>query len=902
VVSFPLPVSMHIAPGANPADASTLQYTEITGDVRYADTIAIRAGSQDEMSRVDTTGHQATLDARSGNYSPRNPLGTWYGTLRKGTPIQTRVMLIDDLFARTVASGLGTEPASGQAWTLSTPFSVNGSNGLAALASANTTAVTSLPGVASDEVDVLKCTSLGAVTTGAAWVDATLLRYADLSNYIRVHTEYQPGGLIFVKITQVDAGSSIDILPLSATSLSYSAGTKIRTRVQAIGPVIRVKVWLDSGAEPAAWNYAVSAPNTTTRGNAVGLFVWRVSGNTNAGTLTESIYEFRCDTIRATTPVPEWPTRWDQTGKYATSPIVGAGILRRLGQGATALRSPLYRQITSLTRLIGYWPMEDGADSSVLTNVVTSGKPGAATGMSFGANGPDGSASAISFLNADSTSQVSGTFRPASSTAGWQISWALRLNAVPTGNAAMLTWYTNNGYTWSINLAVGFYNIHVVDKDGTVLLDSNVSFTGFDPPNDWVEFRLKATVSGGTVSAEFAWFKQGRSSPFGTTGTFSGTVGALTRWTAIGNTQLQGGSIAHLFGVTTGSDNLQSYEAMRAFDGYAGETAGARLLRLAGEEGVPLVVMGNTALCAPMGVQGVSTFLDLARECEDAEQGVIVERGLGLGFLTWDFRSNVPVTMALDFASGHVADPPEPTDDDQRLINVIKLTRKGGGEVIATDNASVALSGAYIDEPTVSLASDLQLIDHAGWRLHIGTVDELRWPQITLDLRRNPGLIPTWCAMRIGSRITIANPPSVVAGGPLDLILEGFTETIGMHTWDVVMACSPAAPWDVGVYDDAGTRRDSTSTVLGVARDAVQTSWTFSTANTAETWSTNAGDYPLDANCGGERVTVTAMGAISGTGPYTQTATVTRSVNGIVKAQTVNTPITLWRSVVRGLQ
>src|SRR6185312_3648566 len=68
--------------------------------------------------------------------------------------------------------------------------------------------------------------------------------------------------------------------------------------------------------------------------------------------------------------------------------------------------------------------------------------------------------------------------------------------------------------------------------------------------------------------------------------------------------------------------------------GYSGELAGDRLVRLAAEEGVPLTVIGDTADTAAMGVQTSATLLDLFSECEDADQGVLYERGAGLGYLT----------------------------------------------------------------------------------------------------------------------------------------------------------------------------------------------------------------------------------------------------------------------------
>jgi hypothetical protein len=901
MVSFPLPVSVHIAPGANPAAASTFQFTEITTDVLHGSAVQIKAGRSDETSDVGTGSHQLALNNQSGNYSRRNPLGSMYGQLRSGTPIQTRVKLIDDLFARTVASGLGTEPVSGQAWTAGSPWSANGSNGACSLPSSNTASLATLGSVLGDDVEIFKVTSLSAVPTGGAWVDATAVRVGDISNFMRVHTEFTPAGVIAVKISRVDKGTVTDLLSATTTSVAFSAGTKIATRVQAVGPTIRIKVWLASGSEPAAWSGSVDTTFTTVRGNAVGLYEWRLA--TNASSLTASIYEYRCDVIRATTPVPQWSPRWDQTSRNATTPVVGAGILRRLGQGASTVRSPMYLNIGSYTNLVGYWPIEDGSDSTALTNTVKAGRPGQTTDMQLGVDGPAGSTSAATFTDAAATSQMSGVFLPASTSAGWQFSWTCKLSALPSALTQMIIWWTSNGDRWAINLNTGVYNLHVIDKDGSLLLDSNISNVGSGDPNQWIAFRVKATVSGGTVSAEFAWYAQGAGTVWGATGTYSGsTVGALKLWAATGNASMQGGSMCQVFGVTTGNDDLQSYAALRAFDGYVGELAGDRVLRLAAQESVPVILMGDSSLTAPMGAQSPGTFLDLIRECEDAEQGLVIERGAGLGFITYRFRVNVPVAMALDFNARHIADPPEPTDDDLNLINVVNLTRKGGSEVTAEDASSIALSGAYSTDLTVNLQTDDQLFDQAGWRLHMGTIDELRWPVISLQLHRNPSLIPTWCGLRIGSRITIANPPSAVAGAQLDLILEGYTETITNVTWDVDLNCSPASAWDVGVwgttrYDPLTTTTNGTLPVGTVGQTGV--SLAITTVLPDEVWSTTA--VPYTWTVAGEQMTVTAMTAASGTGPFTQNATVTRGVNSLVKAHVASEQIQLADSRVYAL-
>src|SRR6185436_7167963 len=277
--------------------------------------------------------------------------------------------------------------------------------------------------------------------------------------------------------------------------------------------------------------------------------------------------------------------------------------------------------------------------------------------------------------------------------------------------------------------------------------------------------------------------------------------------------------------------------------GYAGETAGARLKRLANESGVQLNVLGSSANSALMGVQGNDNFLTLARECEAADQGILYESGAGLAYLPWSARINQPVAMALDFATGQIGAPPEPVDDDQRLRNRIELSRTGGGREIVTDDASIAKSGTYIDSVEVNLQADAQLAAHAGWRLHLGTIDELRWPRIELNLARNPGLIAAWCSVQIGSRITVANPPGAVAGQSLDLIVEGWTETLGQYRWDVALSCSPARPWRVAVQGDSSSRKDSRTTTLSGSLTTTATSVSITTANPREVWSTTAVPY-----------------------------------------------------------
>jgi len=894
--STPLPIVVGIAPGANPVSPTDWNFTDISDDIRAAGGVQIQVGRQDESDDVDATQVRAVVDNRSGNYTRLNPSGAYYGQLAKGTPISVAVTRINDTFTRSGA--LGTDTDSGLTWTtVALTWATTGSAATSALSSANTFNQATVDAGGHD-VEVTHTSSLSAVTTGAQWRDATIVRRVDDSNFYRLYTEFMPGGVINCRINRVIGGISTNLTDSIDAGVSYSAGTVIKTRVRAVGARLQIRAWLNSGTEPTTWTCEVDDDELT--GTGVGLYEWRTNGNTNAGTLTCTIDNFRSDVIRAITPVPEWPVRWDQSGRDVTAPIAGAGILRRLSQGQSALRSPMYRQLP-LWLPAGFWPLEDGSDSTAASSAVPRVPAGICNDVTFGADSPPGAAGAIQLNNTASTVVCRIPNSP-DTVDGYTFMVMFKQSAAVVADATIcLLDATGTVTKWQLVTAAGGAGVKFngFDSSGAAVVSTGAAGWGTVDPTRWTAIRLMVTVSGGTVTWEAAWNNATNPIFTGTSGSYSGSANKLTGATLTG---LAGMSYSMLW---LGANNLPfvNYAFYNVESGFAGELAGDRLARLCEEEGIPLTVIGDTANTTPMGVQLPATLLDLLRECEDADQGVLHERGAGLGYLTRVARYVAPgssPTMTLDFASGHIAAPPEPTDDDQRVRNQIKLRRPAGvGEVTAESENSIAASGVYSDDLSVNVGADILLDYHAYWRLHLGTFDGLRWPRITLNLARNPSLIAAWLKMRIGSRLTIANPPSAVAGASLDLIVEGWTETLTDYGWDVDLACSPASLWRVGVYDSASSPADSTSTTLGASRDATQTSWTFSTVDVKEVWSTTG--TPYDVGILGERVTVTLMGAASGSGPYTQTATVTRSVNGVVKAHAFGEAITLYTTNYYGV-
>src|SRR3546814_2449114 len=68
--------------------------------------------------------------------------------------------------------------------------------------------------------------------------------------------------------------------------------------------------------------------------------------------------------------------------------------------------------------------------------------------------------------------------------------------------------------------------------------------------------------------------------------------------------------------------------------------------------------------------------------------------------------------------------------------------------------------------------------DQAFWRLHLGTSDEARFPEITLNLRndRAAALEAAILAVMEGDIIRVTNPPVWLPGGPYELLVEAIRE------------------------------------------------------------------------------------------------------------------------------
>lgn len=357
-----------------------------------------------------------------------------------------------------------------------------------------------------------------------------------------------------------------------------------------------------------------------------------------------------------------------------------------------------------------------------------------------------------------------------------------------------------------------------------------------------------------------------------------------------------------------------SSSAYDAFTGWAGETPAERFARLCTENGIPYTVRELVTDGELMGPQGRTTLTELLDEAEATAEGVIDEDFGNLLRLTsrtglW----NQAVALALDVAAmpSQIEGPLTPSDDDALTRNWWAITRDGSddpaavakllaGPLNVADPEVNALGiGPAKDAATLSLYSAAQAAGHASYRVARDTVDKPRYPSVVINLANAPGLIPRWLTCDTGSRVTIASPPADLGTDPPDTILAGYVESFNQVSWTVDAFLDDGSIHRQALYGEAGgaldpaaaARYDCAGSTLATALAAATGAGTVDVAitDTCE-WAHDTGDYDIMIDA--EAITVTAVGAVSGTYPArTQTLTVTRAANGVQAAHDVGAEI-----------
>ncbi|MFI5524976.1 hypothetical protein [Streptomyces platensis] len=870
-------------------------WTDITHDVYSRDQIRITGGRADEGTKVDAGRCTMTLNNRGGKYSPRNPMGPYYGLIGRNTPVRVSVLTganylglpgavgdyastpdaaalditgdIDVRFDGTLTNwgatdleliGKFTYGSGGRSWYLGMrngrphfEWSVDGANTIQADAP---TAPTIPP---SGRLALAVTLDVNNGAGGCTVQFYTASTIAGPWSYLGAPVVFAGTTSIFNSNAPLRIGDAIGSLDFT-TAAGACHAAQVRSGI--------------GGTLAANPDFTAQAAGTTSFTDSTGK-VWTLAGGTDISNRR----------VRFSGEISSWPTRWEATDVYTQ--VEAAGILRRYGQGTSPLASTLRRRIPTDPNVVAYWPMEDGPSATQIMSPLPGVQPMTVAGFGFAQDESLPGSGPLPVIAA--TASMSGTV-PLATPGQWYIEMVYNLAAMP----GSLTTFLDVSATGTVRrclMRVQTNNIQVqaLDVDGAQIGFINV--TAADFAGSWGRMHLRASTSGSNTVLELFWVPIGGGG-LAASATFAGSPGAVSRVSSPFGAGLAGLRLGHLSVISQ-----QSYIYNGADQAFLGETARQRMERLTAEEGVPFSAVGVDT--DALGTQRQQTLLDLLREAEDVDHGILFEARdrLALAYRDRGTMYNQAPALELSYRTD-VVGPLEPVDDDQHVRNDVTVVRLNGSSARSTlevgrlsTQAPPLGVGRYDDSSTLNLLSDDQPAQHAGWGLHMGTWDETRYPVVRLNLARSPGLIDAATTVTVGDRITISSPPPWLPPDAIDLIAQGYAETLSQFEWTLEFNCTPAGPWNVSYLDDATFgRADTAGSSLAAA--ATSTATTLSVATTSgPLWTTAAADMPFDVRIGGEVVRVTAVTGSSSP----QTFTVTRSINGVVKAQSSGADVRL---------
>ncbi|WP_433406886.1 hypothetical protein [Streptomyces sp. CA-146814] len=887
--------------------------------------VTIERGVSAEGTAAGPSAASQVLDNRNGAYSPRNPLSPLYGEIGRNTPWRHTVQAGGPWLALpgSANNGLTTPNHANLAITgdidirldvaldgyreempLAGRYETTGNqrswmlslvpNGLRLIWSPDGTFTNAVTVTSTEPVPAYNgqriCLRVTLdVNNGAGGKTVTFYTGQQINGrWQRLGEPITTAGTTSVHnaVEGLQLGAVPDYNALRARGHLY--GLQLRNGIDG---TIRVDLDTATAAEPGDTSFT----------DATGL-VWTIR---DSATLTNRH-------IRMAGEVPAWPPSRDLSGADRTVAIAPAGIMRRLGAGNRPLDSILRRYLIDAAPL-ECWPLTDGKQATRGASL-----RGSAPAQPVGGAQPlwgEGEIADWLEPTAAFPLQTRGILRAFPATAG-TASWSVDIFRAGRGQNEWIE-ITDRGagtsadptHMWSLYLQAVPNQILLFCQ---TMVDGAVTSTDFlgdllvpgiydDLPH---HIRFTTTVSGAQTFWQL-WI--------------DGELMSLSVMAFAGRPirrvdllwDLVGSSAAEVtFGYLTcwNSTGPSAETVNGVFRGLPGEPAGDRVLRLSREHGVPVSVAGEVAAQTRLGIQRPDRYLETLATIATSDLGFLFERrdDRELVYRARSTLYNQDPVLVLDWSTGVISEPFRPTDDDKNTENDIAVTREGGATspraVLATGSMSVqdppAGIGRYDEDYTLSLEADHQTLDHARWRLHLGTHDGLRYTKITLNLG-NPRvyeLIDDIYRADVGDLIRLTNLPADYGPDDVDLIIRGYIEEIGADGWTITFNCSPGAPWEVGIRDDPERgRRDTAGSQLASGINASATSLSVATT-LGPRWTTNATNMPFDVMVGGERMTVTA---VVGTGP--QTFTVARAVNGIAKSHGAGTTLALARPSIRAL-
>lgn len=915
-------------------------WTDVSADVRMdAGAVRIERGRRDVQGAASPTTAQFQLDNRTGTYTDDNPLSPYFNLLP--LYMQTRISLtgITDSYVYMPGVGLGGNYV---VTADKAALDVTGDIDLRAEIEPFTWNAPIKPGQTGGILII--ASKVGNTTDQFSWYWglnnagklqffwSTTGTYAGLiSSTSSVALPGTPDRLAVRVVMDVDTGGgnrnikfytsdSIDGTWTLLDSLTYAGTTSIFSGFGDLeigsadsgstafsvdytwaGKVYAFRMYNSAGTLVANADFRSQTLGATSFADGLGN-TWTMTGQTF---ITN-------DGVRFWGETESLPQEWDNSSRDNYSRVSSFDALRRISTDQSQLQSPLYQTILQWNPTL-YLPGEDGANSTVLSSAAEGAESPQTENVRFQAAtdlaGSDGAWQMMS-----TSTYVRALARDDPATAQCNAVWHCKIPSLPASDTRLMYLFNTDGVVrrWFIYVGpTGFKVEGVIPQGGGFVITTGTAvFGGTTDPANWLgmNFRLVDNFDG-TFTWRLTWFEVGKEN---TEGFFfiedtTNDSGKLDAMIFQGQTDLTDVYFAHSFITNDANYDFVTTDQSFASRGFSGELAGTRYVRLCDTAGLPYELDGWRHLTQAMGAQRVTTLAESLQECADADGGLLLgsRRRLGVLLVTQECIAQRGNLADLSHSASELSSPPKPIKDSYGRRNDITVYRQNGGgnsrRVVTDGKLGTSTIGVVPGSATVNVETDEDLAPVAAFLAALGTWDERRIDNISVGLHRSQTLLSSTkgkalLALDPGRYVTITNFPSHQAPGPSEQLVQGYVETISNFLYDIVATGFPYGPWRTGIIDGLirGLRFAATDTTVGTAMNTTTTTLMLDTSGTDPLWCTTALDasmtFNFDILVGGERMTVTNI--TGGSSP--QTATVTRSVNGVVKSHAAGTLVQLF--------
>lgn len=331
-------------------------------------------------------------------------------------------------------------------------------------------------------------------------------------------------------------------------------------------------------------------------------------GDLDEGTPLQAYWDTTAN-VRFDGNITALPIRWRVPTVTAVSAATASGPLERMQQGAQALSSPLFRSLSTDSRVVAYWPCEDNDGSESAASPIMGVSPWTMPAEFASADGPPGSDRLLR-VTTDTASTMA---RVPNHTPGdvYVVQVAYQIED-ESGTRSLLAVHTTSDDVarWQLHITDTTFRVRGWDGDGTLVVDDDdgetLDHTLF---GQWVRVELRLSHTG----SQTQWFATiygpdaGQTELNSVTGGLStSSVGRITR-VGVGNggDWAQDRYFGHMSVMTGTSDELPippsqaSANALpldrgEAFHGYTGELAADRFERLCDEQGLTCSIVAPT--------------------------------------------------------------------------------------------------------------------------------------------------------------------------------------------------------------------------------------------------------------------------------------------------------------------